>query len=72
MNSGNEVMAGSDDIKNLVSDSGKQSKGCKGEGAGGRGNWLMGIKEGMCCDENWVLYRSNESLTTTSKSNDVD
>jgi len=38
----------------------------KGEG-GGWGNQVMGIKEGMCCDEHWVLYTTNESLNTTSK-----
>ena len=31
----------------------------------------MGIKEGTCCDEHWVLYTTNESLNTTSKTNDV-
>ena len=27
----------------------------------GRGwaNWVMGIKEGICCDEYWVLYVSD-------------
>jgi len=29
------------------------------------------IKEGTCCDEHWVLYATNESLNTTSKTNDV-
>jgi len=31
----------------------------------------MGIKEGMWGDEHWVLYTTNESLDTTSKTNDV-
>ena len=32
---------------------------------------VMGIKKGKCCHDHWVLYTSNESLNTTSKSNDV-
>ena len=40
------------------------------EGRGWRGG-VMGIKEGTCCDEHWVLYATNESLNTTSKTNDV-
>ena len=35
------------------------------------GNRVMGIKEDMCCDEHRVLYITNESLNTTSKTNDV-
>ena len=40
-------------------------------GVGGGGNRVMGIKEGTCCDEHWVLYATNELLNTTSKANDV-
>ena len=43
----------------------------EGRGLGGWGSWVMGIKEGMCCDEHWVLYAANESLNTTSKTNDT-
>ena len=25
-------------------------------GVGGRGKWVMGIEEGTCCNEHWVLY----------------
>ena len=25
-------------------------------GVGGRGGWVMGIEEGTCWDEHWVLY----------------
>ena len=25
-------------------------------GVGGRGKWVMGIEEGTCWDERWVLY----------------
>ena len=25
-------------------------------GLGGRGKWVMGIEEGTCWDEHWVLY----------------
>ena len=35
------------------------------------GNRVMGIKEGKYCNEDWVLYVTNESLNTTSKTNDV-
>ena len=52
-------------------DAGKQTEGFRGERGGGWGNRVMGIKEGMCCDEHWVLYTTNESLNTTSKTNDV-
>ena len=43
----------------------------EGRGVGGWSNWVMGIKEGTCGDEHWVLYATNESLNTTSKTNDV-
>ena len=33
--------------------------------------WMMGIKEGTCCDENWVLYVSDESLNSTSETNTI-
>ena len=42
------------------------------EGRGG--GWVrpvMGIKEGMDCMEQWVLYANNELWNTTSKTNDV-
>jgi len=32
---------------------------------------VMGIKEGTWSDEHWVLYATNESLNTISKTNDV-
>ena len=38
---------------------------------GGGGNRVMGIEEETCCDEHWVLCVTNESLNTTSKTNDV-
>ena len=50
-------------------DSGKQT-----EGFGAGGEWdrlVMSIKEGMCCMVHWVLYTSNESWNTTSKTKDV-
>ena len=35
----------------------------------GRGwaGWGMGMKEGTCYDESWVLYVSDESLDSTSE-----
>ena len=38
------------------------------------GGWVVlviGIKEGMCGMEHWVLQGNNESWNTTSKTNDV-
>ena len=32
---------------------------------GGWPTWVMGIKEGTCWDEHWVLCVSNESLNST-------
>ena len=32
---------------------------------------VMGIKEGTYCREHWVLYASNESWNTISKTNEV-
>ena len=32
-----------------------------GGGCGERGKWEMGIEEGACWDEHWVLYVSKES-----------
>ena len=29
----------------------------------------MGIKEGTCCDEYWVLYVNDESLNSTPETN---
>jgi len=46
-------------------------QGYRREGRGELGNQEMGIKEGMCCDKHWVLYATNESLSTASKTNDV-
>ena len=36
-------------------------------GAGERGKWVMGIEEGTCWDERWVLYVSNEPWESTPK-----
>ena len=57
--------------RQTMRDSGKQTEGYRREGLGGWGSWLMGIKECKCWDEHWVLYTTNESLNTTSKTNDV-
>ena len=32
---------------------------------GGWVKWVMGIKEGTCWQEHWVLYVSDESLNST-------
>ena len=33
--------------------------------AGERGKWVMGIEEGTCWDEHWMLYVSDESWEST-------
>ena len=35
----------------------------------GQAKWAMGIKEGTCWDEHWVLYVSDESLGSTLETN---
>ena len=40
---------------------------CGGGEAGKRLKWVMGIEEGTCWDEHWVLYVSNESWESTSE-----
>ena len=32
---------------------------------GERGKWVMGIEDGICWDEQWVLYVSDESWEST-------
>ena len=49
----------------------ENKQGYRREGVGGWGNRVMGIKEGTCCDEHWVLYATNELLNTTTKTYDV-
>ena len=36
-----------------------------GEAARERGKWVMGTEEGICWDEHWVLYVSDESWEST-------
>ena len=31
----------------------------------GQGKWVMGIEEGTCWDEHWVMYGSDESQDST-------
>ena len=52
-------------------DPGTETEGFRGKEGERRGNWVMGIKEGKCCDEHWVFYGTNELLNTTSKTNYV-
>ena len=42
-----------------------------GEVGGGRSNWVMGIKKGIWCNEHWVLYATDESLNSTSVTNNT-
>ena len=38
---------------------------------GGWGSPVMGIKEGTCYMEHWVVYANNESWNTASKTKEV-
>ena len=38
-----------------------------GVGVEERGKWVMDIEEGICWDEHWVLYESDESWESTPK-----
>ena len=40
----------------------EQTEGWWRDVGGGQARWVMGIKEGTCWDEHWVLYVSDESL----------
>ena len=40
-------------------------------GGEGWGNWVMDIGEGMCCNEHWVLYKTDESQTCTPETNNT-
>ena len=31
------------------------------------GNWVVGIKEGTCCDEHWVLHTPDGLLNSKSE-----
>ena len=37
------------------------------EVVGERGKWVMGIEEGTCWDEYWMLYASDDSCNSTPK-----
>ena len=37
----------------------------------GWGNWVMGMKEDTGCNEHWVLYETDESLASTSETNNT-
>ena len=43
----------------------------RGEGLGGQGHWVMGTKEGTSWTERWVLYATDESLDSTSETNNT-
>ena len=36
---------------------------------GGCAKWMMGVKEGTCWDEHWVLHVTDESLGSTPETN---
>ena len=42
-----------------------------GKGLGEWGNWVMDIKKSTQCSEHWVLYATDESLTSTSETNNT-
>ena len=39
------------------------------EVVGGWSRWVMGIKEGNCFDDQWLLYVSDEPLNSTPETN---
>ena len=47
----------------------EESVGWWREVGGWWARWVMGIKEGTCYDEHWVLYVSDESLSSTPETN---
>ena len=42
-----------------------------GVGVGVWGSWVMGIKEGTWWNEHWVSYATDESLNSTSETNNT-
>ena len=48
-------------------DSEKQTEGFRGEGVAEWDRPVMGSKEVTCCMVHWVLYATNESSNSTSK-----
>ena len=50
---------------------GNKLRASEGRWVGDCDSPVMGIKEGTCCDEHWVLYVTNESLNFTSKTRNV-
>ena len=49
----------------------EQTEGCWREVGGRWARWVMGAKEGACCDEHWVLNVSDEPLSSTPETNIV-
>ena len=47
----------------------ENKQGCWRGGGWGWAKLMMGIKEGTCFDEYWVVYVSDESLNSTPKTN---
>ena len=33
------------------------------------GNWVMNVKRGTWCNEHWLLYKTDESMTSISETN---
>ena len=42
-----------------------------GKEMGERGKWVMGIEEGTCWDEHWVLYVSDKPWESTPKTKSI-
>lgn len=47
----------------------EQTDGWWREEGRGWARWVMGIKEGPCCDDHWVFYVSDEPLNSTQETN---
>ena len=45
----------------------EQTEGCWM--GGGWARWMMGIQEGSCCEERWMLYISDNSLNAIPETN---
>ena len=54
-------------IRHLPSENKLRTAG--GEVGQEKAKWVMGIKEEICCDAQWVLHVNEESLNSTPETN---
>ena len=67
MNIGEGEKRGKQTIRDLTIENKPRLAGGKVHGEWPK--WVMGIKEGTCWDEHWVLYGSDEPLGSTLETN---